>query len=187
MIDSRLNGIGMTSARTRERLVQRLRENGIRNPSVLDRIRSVPRHLFVDEALASRAVDDGETPTGELAPDVLLKAARESEELLERGTPANAVVAAWVRLEEAASGAGVRADRSRTSAKLARTVLRTFAVDEVALEQLAGLYREARFSSHEIGEDMRDQARVALGQVTRDLTRALPASSRTRPPTGSIR
>ena len=48
-------GIGMTSARTRERLVQRLAEQGIRDPRVLDRIRNVPRHLFVDEALASRA------------------------------------------------------------------------------------------------------------------------------------
>ena len=58
MIDSRLNGIGMTSARTRERLVQRLKDSGIRNPVVLDRIRSVPRHLFVDEAIASRAYED---------------------------------------------------------------------------------------------------------------------------------
>ncbi len=57
-------GIGMTSARTRERLVQRLRDNGIRNPSVLDRIRSVPRHLFVDEALASRAYEDVSLPIG---------------------------------------------------------------------------------------------------------------------------
>ena len=56
MVDSRLNGIGMTSARTRERLVQRLKDSGIRNPVVLDRIRSVPRHLFVDEALASQGV-----------------------------------------------------------------------------------------------------------------------------------
>ena len=43
----------MTSARTRERLVQRLREQGIVDQRVLDRIRNVPRHLFVDEALAT--------------------------------------------------------------------------------------------------------------------------------------
>ena len=48
----RLSGIGMTSARTRERLVQRLQEQGIADQRVLDRIRNVPRHLFVDEALA---------------------------------------------------------------------------------------------------------------------------------------
>ena len=58
------NGIGMTSARTRDRLVERLKEEGIRNPAVLDRVRSVPRHLFVDEALASRAYEDTALPIG---------------------------------------------------------------------------------------------------------------------------
>ncbi len=64
MVDLRLSGIGMTSARTRERLVQRLQENGIRNADVLDRIRNVPRHVFVDEALASRAYEDTALPIG---------------------------------------------------------------------------------------------------------------------------
>ncbi len=65
MVDpTRHNGIGMTSARTRERLVARLREQGITNPEVLERIRSVPRHLFVDEALASRAYEDTALPIG---------------------------------------------------------------------------------------------------------------------------
>ena len=54
----------MTSARTRERLVQRLREQGISDQRVLDRIRNVPRHLFVDEALASRAYEDTALPIG---------------------------------------------------------------------------------------------------------------------------
>lgn len=57
-------GIGMTSARTRERLIERLREQGIVNEAVLDRIRNVPRHLFVDEALASRAYEDTALPIG---------------------------------------------------------------------------------------------------------------------------
>jgi protein-L-isoaspartate(D-aspartate) O-methyltransferase len=64
MEDSRLSGIGMTSARTRERLVQRLKEQGIANEHVLDRIRNVPRHLFVDEALSSRAYEDTALPIG---------------------------------------------------------------------------------------------------------------------------
>ena len=64
MADSRLSGIGMTSARTRERLVQRLKEQGISDERVLDRIRHVPRHLFVDEALASRAYEDTALPIG---------------------------------------------------------------------------------------------------------------------------
>jgi protein-L-isoaspartate(D-aspartate) O-methyltransferase len=58
------NGIGMTSARTRERLVQRLKDQGISDARVLERIRSVPRHLFVDEALASRAYEDTALPIG---------------------------------------------------------------------------------------------------------------------------
>jgi len=57
-------GIGMTSARTRERLIERLRAQGIRNEAVLDRMRSVPRHVFVDEALASRAYEDTALPIG---------------------------------------------------------------------------------------------------------------------------
>ena len=58
------SGIGMTSARTRERLIQRLMEQGIRDPRVLDRIRNVPRHLFMDEAIASRAYEDTALPIG---------------------------------------------------------------------------------------------------------------------------
>jgi protein-L-isoaspartate(D-aspartate) O-methyltransferase len=64
MADLRLEGIGMTSARTRDRLVQRLREQGISNLAVLERIRNVPRHIFVDEALGSRAYEDTALPIG---------------------------------------------------------------------------------------------------------------------------
>lgn len=60
----RLSGIGMTSARTRERLVQRLLDQGIKDQRVLDRIRNVPRHLFMDEALASRSYEDTALPIG---------------------------------------------------------------------------------------------------------------------------
>ena len=66
MIDARhgRQGIGMTSKRTRDRLVARLRESGIRSEAVLEQIRNVPRHLFVDEALASRAYEDTALPIG---------------------------------------------------------------------------------------------------------------------------
>jgi protein-L-isoaspartate(D-aspartate) O-methyltransferase len=64
MADLRLAGIGMTSARTRDRLVQRLREQGITTAAVLERIRNVPRHIFVDEALGSRAYEDTALPIG---------------------------------------------------------------------------------------------------------------------------
>ncbi|MEM7084124.1 MAG: protein-L-isoaspartate O-methyltransferase, partial [Pseudomonadota bacterium] len=60
----RHSGIGMTSARTRERLVKRLVSQGVQSPAVLDRIRNVPRHLFVDEALATRAYEDTALPIG---------------------------------------------------------------------------------------------------------------------------
>lgn len=59
-----ISGIGMTSQRTRNRLVQRLREAGIRSERVLSIIGSTPRHLFVDEALAHRAYEDTALPIG---------------------------------------------------------------------------------------------------------------------------
>jgi len=59
-----VRGIGMTSARTRDRLIDRLRAQGITDPKVIERIRHVPRHLFVDEALASRAYEDTALPLG---------------------------------------------------------------------------------------------------------------------------
>lgn len=64
MIPSGRAGIGMTSARTRERLVARLAEQGITDAHVLEQIRNVPRHLFVDEALATRAYEDTALPIG---------------------------------------------------------------------------------------------------------------------------
>ncbi len=66
MIDQNqdIRGIGMTSARTRDRLVRRLQDSGIRSTEVLEQIRNVPRHLFVDEALASRAYEDTALPIG---------------------------------------------------------------------------------------------------------------------------
>ncbi|MDA8773141.1 protein-L-isoaspartate(D-aspartate) O-methyltransferase [Luminiphilus sp.] len=58
------DGIGMTSMRTRQRLVQRLSEQGITSTEVLEAVRSTPRHLFVDEALAHRAYEDTALPIG---------------------------------------------------------------------------------------------------------------------------
>ena len=57
-------GIGMTSQRTRERMVERLREQGIRDARVLQAMAAVPRHLFVEEALAHRAYEDTALPIG---------------------------------------------------------------------------------------------------------------------------
>lgn len=60
-----LVGIGMTSQRTRNRLVERLREKGISDEAVLAAIGSVPRHIFIDEALAHRAYEDTALPIGQ--------------------------------------------------------------------------------------------------------------------------
>jgi len=59
-----VQGIGMTSQRTRARMVERLRKDGITDETVLAALGSVPRHLFVEEALASRAYDDDALPIG---------------------------------------------------------------------------------------------------------------------------
>lgn len=79
-------GIGMTSQRTRNRMVSRLRDRGIENESVLETLASVPRHLFVDEAMATRAYEDSALPIGDgqtiSQPYVV---ARMTEVLLEEG------------------------------------------------------------------------------------------------------
>lgn len=64
MFERRHQGIGMTSQRTRERLVARLQDKGVVDRRVLDAIRHLPRHIFVDEALASRAYEDTALPIG---------------------------------------------------------------------------------------------------------------------------
>jgi len=90
MADVRMAGIGMTSARTRDRLVQRLREQGITNAAVLERVRNVPRHIFVDEALGSRAYEDTALPIGfgqTISQPYIV--ARMTEALLEAGEVSN--------------------------------------------------------------------------------------------------
>jgi len=62
--EERLSGIGMTSVRTRPRMIERLREQGIRDEVVLAAMSAVPRHIFVDEALAIRAYEDSPLPIG---------------------------------------------------------------------------------------------------------------------------
>src|SRR5690349_9293537 len=63
--DPSSRGLGMTSQRARDRLVDRLVAEGIRDRRVLDVMRQLPRHLFIDEALASRAYEDTALPIGQ--------------------------------------------------------------------------------------------------------------------------
>jgi protein-L-isoaspartate(D-aspartate) O-methyltransferase len=64
MNSAAIRGIGMTSQRTRARMVERLREQGVRDERVLNAMGVVPRHLFVEEALAHRAYEDTALPLG---------------------------------------------------------------------------------------------------------------------------
>lgn len=63
-MSSTMHGIGMTSQRTRDRMVQRLREQGIKDEVVLGAMNAIPRHIFVDEALSIRAYEDVSLPIG---------------------------------------------------------------------------------------------------------------------------
>ncbi len=63
-MNSSLQGIGMTSLRTRERMIKRLSEQGINNNKILEIMRDTPRHIFMDEALSSRAYEDTALPIG---------------------------------------------------------------------------------------------------------------------------
>ena len=92
-----VQGVGMTSQRTRERLIQRLVDQGVSNPQVLDLIRNIPRHLFLDEALSHRAYEDTALPIGHgqtlsqpyivaRMTEILIGAAGKLDKVLEIGT-----------------------------------------------------------------------------------------------------
>lgn len=105
-------------------------------------------------------------------PEVLLEGAGARLEELRTGTPTDAIVACWVRLEEEVAAAGLKEDQSRTSSEVVERVLGKYAVDADAMAELAALYREARFSEHELTEAHRARARDALTTVHVDLRRA---------------
>jgi protein-L-isoaspartate(D-aspartate) O-methyltransferase len=133
MSDVRFAGIGMTSARTRDRLIQRLQEQGITNLAVLDRIRNLPRHIFVDEALASRAYEDTSLPIGfsqTISQPYIV--ARMTEALLEGGPLAKVL--------EIGTGCGYQ------TAVLAPLVGRICSV-----ERIGGLQERARVRLKELG------------------------------------
>ena len=111
-------GIGFTSQRTRTRMVCRLMERGIRNESLLQVLNTVPRHLFVDEAIASRAYEDVALPIGEgQTISQPYAVARMSEILLDEG-PANRVL-------EVGTGSGYQA------AVLSQLVDQVFSVERI--------------------------------------------------------
>jgi hypothetical protein len=118
------------------------------------------------------ATPEGGSGRFDTLPEVLLEGASARLEELQSGTPTNAVVACWMRLEDEVTAAGLRRDSSRTSTEVVATVLRDYDVDEAALRELAALFREARFSAHELTESHRARARDALTTIHVDLRRA---------------
>jgi protein-L-isoaspartate(D-aspartate) O-methyltransferase len=123
----------MTSERTRERLVERLRQKGIRDNNVIQAIREIPRHIFLQEALSSRAYEDTALPIGHgqtISQPYIV--ARMSEALLE-GEPLETVL-------EVGTGSGYQ------TAILSRLVHRVYSVERIEALQL-----EARRCFRELG------------------------------------
>jgi protein-L-isoaspartate(D-aspartate) O-methyltransferase len=121
-----LQGIGMTSQRTRDRLIQRLREAGIQDERVLAVMRETPRHIFVDEALATRAYEDTSLPIGfgqTISQPYIV--ARMTEVLLKDTVPGKVL--------EVGTGSGYQ------TAILAKLVPQVYTV-----ERVAGLQEQAR-------------------------------------------
>ena len=88
---------------------------------------------------------------------------------LEEGSPRNAIVACWLRLEEVAGEAGVPARPAETSTEFTTRVIGALAFDPAMINGFAGLYREARFSRHELGEPARRAAVAALRSLYDDI------------------
>lgn len=128
-----IHGVGMTSQRTRERLVQRLREGGIDNAKVIDAMRSTPRHLFMEEALAHRAYEDTALPIGygqTISQPYIV--ARMTQALLAHGNPR--------RVLEVGTGSGYQA------AVLAQLVDQVYTVERIKplLLRAQKLFRQLR-------------------------------------------
>ena len=137
MDDLDIEGIGMTSRRTRERLVQRLADQGIQSLKVLDAIRTTPRHLFLDEALAHRAYEDTALPIGHnqtLSQPYIV--ARMTEALLQSG-PLSKVL-------EIGTGSGYQ------TAILAALVKQVFSVERIRPLQEKARARFRRLSLNNI-------------------------------------
>ncbi|MEO8160780.1 MAG: protein-L-isoaspartate(D-aspartate) O-methyltransferase [Arenimonas sp.] len=132
-----VQGTGMTSQRARDRLVERMRIDGIKDERVLAAIQSLPRHLFIDEALASRAYEDTALPIGKgqtiSQPWVV---ARMTEALVEHGMPKKVL--------EIGTGSGYQA-----------AVLATLGIEVYTVERIDELLRLARRRFRNMGLNLR--------------------------------
>jgi protein-L-isoaspartate(D-aspartate) O-methyltransferase len=134
-----MHGLGMTSQRARDRLVERLRSDGIRDERVLAAMRALPRHLFIEEALASRAYEDTALPIGQgqtiSQPWVV---ARMTEALLEFGEPG--------RVLEIGTGSGYQA-----------ALLAVLGMEVFTVERIDELLRSARRRFRQLGLNIRSR------------------------------
>jgi protein-L-isoaspartate(D-aspartate) O-methyltransferase len=149
-------GIGMTSPRTRARMVERLREQGIGDARVLTAMGSVPRHLFVEEALASRAYEDTALPIGfgqTISQPYVV--ARMAEVLLEKAQPK--------KLLEIGTGCGYQA-----------AVLAQLFPEVYSIERIKGLHERAR--ANLLGLRLKN-LRLAHGDGYAGLEKAAPFDS----------
>ena len=134
---SRARGIGMTSQRTRDRMIARLREQGIRDEVVLAAMGAVPRHLFVEEALASRAYEDTALPIGfEQTISQPFVVARMIETVREG---ANGAGRSLGRVLEIGTGCGYQA-----------AILANVAKEVFSIERISGLLEKARANLREL-------------------------------------
>ncbi|GAB2899749.1 MULTISPECIES: protein-L-isoaspartate(D-aspartate) O-methyltransferase [Microvirgula] len=129
-------GYGMTSERTRRRMIDRLRENGIRDERVLAAMYEIPRHVFVDPALSSRAYDDTSLPLGHgqtisqpwtvaRMSELLLADGRQPQKVLEIGTGCGyqtAVLARLIREVYSVERIGALLDRARMNLRTVKLV-----------------------------------------------------------------
>ena len=128
----RLAGIGMTSARTRGRLIERLRGEGIADETVLAAMYEVPRHIFIDEALATRAYDDVSLPIGHGQTISQPYIVARMTEVLRNGKQLNRVL-------EIGTGCGYQA-----------AVLAKVAKEVYSVERIQPLYERARKTLREL-------------------------------------
>jgi protein-L-isoaspartate(D-aspartate) O-methyltransferase len=137
-------GMGMTSQRVRDRLIERLQATGITDDRVLNAIRAVPRHLFVDEALATRAYEDTALPIGHgqtiSQPWVVAKM---TQTLLETTRPAGSPP---MRVLEIGTGSGYQA-----------AILAALGLEVFTVERLGELLRTARKRFRSLGFNIRSK------------------------------
>jgi len=130
-------GIGMTSQRARDRLAERLRAEGIQNAAVLAAIRGVPRHIFVDEALSSRAYEDAALPIG-------YGQTISQPYMVARMTEALAAGPALASVLEVGTGSGYQ------TAVLARVARRVYSVERVQALQAQARERLYALGIHNV-------------------------------------